>query len=52
MLEQKRLEEPLRPQPDNTIYGIFKTIYWPFFLAVALALRLTKVTADVTAWAR
>jgi hypothetical protein len=52
MLDNKRLAEPLPPQsPDSTGYGIFRTIVWPFFAAIALALRLTKVTADVTDWA-
>ena len=31
--------------------GLGKTLVWPFVLAIALALRLTKVTADVLGWA-
>jgi hypothetical protein len=53
MLDNMKLAEPLLPQrPDSTTFGVFKTVIWPFLLAIALALRLTKVTADVTAWAK
>jgi hypothetical protein len=31
--------------------GLGKALVWPFFLAIAAALRITKVTADVTSWA-
>jgi hypothetical protein len=31
--------------------GLGKVVLWPFVLAVAVALRITKVTADVTGWA-
>jgi hypothetical protein len=34
------------------IGAAFKFVLWPFFLAVSLGLRLTKVSADVTGWAR
>jgi hypothetical protein len=31
--------------------GLGKVVLWPFVLAIAVALRITKVTADVTGWA-
>jgi hypothetical protein len=31
--------------------GLGKVLVWPFFLAIAAALRITKVTADVSGWA-
>jgi hypothetical protein len=34
------------------IGALFKFVLWPFILAISLGLRLTKVTADVTGWAR
>jgi hypothetical protein len=38
-------------QKDSWLFAFFKFVFWPFLLALALALRLTKVTADVTDWA-
>jgi hypothetical protein len=55
---------PLPPQPEapaakppepgviDLIGNLLRYVLWPFVLAVSLALRLTKVTADVTGWAR
>ncbi len=45
-----KVQEPL-PPPDireTTIYGLFT---WPFILAFAFALRITKVTIEVLDWA-
>jgi uncharacterized Zn-finger protein len=39
---------PLEP----VLIGLGKELVWPFVLAIALALRLTKVTADVLGWAK
>jgi len=41
-------------QLSNVIgtWDIFQSVIWPFFLAASLALRLVKVTADVTRWTK
>jgi hypothetical protein len=50
--------EWMRPEEDGNksffqvVGAIFKFVLWPFILAVSLGLRLTKVTADVTGWAK
>lgn len=36
---------------ERVTVGLGKVLVWPFILAIALALRLTKVTADVLGWA-
>jgi hypothetical protein len=36
----------------EVVLGLGQTILWPFLLALALALRITKVTIDVFEWAR
>ena len=45
----------LPPQAEGQIDlkdVFYRFILWPFAFAFALALRLTKVTADVTDWAK
>ena len=34
------------------LFGVGRLVIWPFFLAYALALRITKVTVDVFEWAK
>lgn len=36
---------------ESFAIGFGKVVVWPFVLAIALALRITKVTADVLGWA-
>jgi len=50
--ERLNAEDRLSPTVDRGWIGALKYVLWPFILAVSLALRLTKVTADVTGWAR
>lgn len=45
-------KETPTPSAWSIFINLFHQILWPFALALALALRLTKVTADVTGWAR
>lgn len=44
-------ENTVGPDADAVGWGIGYVIIWPFLLALALALRITKVTADVSGWA-
>lgn len=37
---------------SGVLYGLGQTILWPFMLALALALRIAKVTVEVRKWAR
>jgi len=45
-------EEPVPPDPADVAWGIAHVIFWPFFLSLALALRLTKTTAEVSGWVK
>lgn len=40
-----------RDEQSEIIYGLGQWVIWPFLLAFALALRITKVTVDVLEWA-
>ena len=40
------------PSYHDLYFGLVQTAFWPFILAFALALRITKVTIDVFDWAR
>lgn len=42
----------MAPPRHGLPYGVGKTIIWPFVLAVAVALRITRVTAEVSGWAK
>jgi hypothetical protein len=54
--------EYMRNAPQQTVsphdeeaeilFGLGQLVIWPFFLAYALALRITKVTVDVFEWAK
>jgi hypothetical protein len=54
--------EHMRQVPDATVtkhddeaemlFGLGQWVLWPFLLAYALALRITKVTIDVFEWAK
>jgi hypothetical protein len=46
------VQTPRQPPPHESDFsGQFRTLLWPGILAFALALRLTKVVADLTKWA-
>ena len=50
-----RISAPSPPHAQSQIDlkdVFYRFILWPFAFAIALALRLTKVTADVTDWAK
>jgi hypothetical protein len=51
--ERKQAERPKTPTDTGTkiFYGLGQFFLWPLLLAFALALRITKVTADVYGWA-
>jgi hypothetical protein len=42
--------DPGVPDPSFVAWGIAQVIVWPFFLSLALALRLAKATADISGW--
>jgi hypothetical protein len=37
---------------NQVLFGIGQTLLWPFALAIALALRITRVSVEVKNWAR
>lgn len=41
-----------RDEEAEILFGLGQLVIWPFFLAYALALRITKVTVDVFEWAK
>jgi hypothetical protein len=41
-----------RDEEAELLFGFGQLVIWPFFLAYALALRITKVTVDVFEWAK
>jgi hypothetical protein len=41
-----------RDEEAEIVYGLGQLVIWPFLLAYALALRITKVTIDVFEWAK
>jgi len=41
-----------RDDKTEMLFGLGQFVVWPFFLAFALALRITKVTVDVFEWAK
>jgi hypothetical protein len=41
-----------RDEGAEILFGLGQLVIWPFFLAYALALRITKVTVDVFEWAK
>jgi hypothetical protein len=43
---------PERDEEMEIVFGLGQWVVWPFFLAYALALRITKVTTDVFEWAK
>lgn len=34
----------------NIVVGVWRMVLWPFVLALAFALRITKVTIEVYEW--
>jgi hypothetical protein len=41
-----------RDEESEIVFGLGQLVIWPFLLAYALALRITKVTIDVFEWAK
>lgn len=41
-----------RDERSEVVFGLGQWVIWPFLLAYALALRITKVTVDVFEWAK
>lgn len=41
-----------RDEQSEIVFGLGQWVIWPFLLAYALALRITKVTVDVFEWAK
>jgi hypothetical protein len=41
-----------RDEQSEVMFGLGQWVIWPFLLAYALALRITKVTVDVFEWAK
>jgi hypothetical protein len=42
---------PQRDEQSEIMLGLGQWVIWPFLLAYALALRITKMTVDVFEWA-
>ena len=51
VLRTPPIKEPDANEMKELVFGVGQMLIWPFLLAAALALRLTKVTIDVYGWA-
>ncbi|WP_456671119.1 hypothetical protein [Bradyrhizobium sp. USDA 3240] len=51
VLRTPPIKEPDANEKKELLFGVGQMLIWPFLLAAALALRLTKVTIDVYGWA-
>lgn len=54
MEDAPKADTRLKPADDDSalMFGLGQWVLWPFLLALALALRITKVTVDVFEWAK
>ena len=50
--EKAAPKSPRLPDGGDAVLSLGQTVLWPFVLALALALRLTKVTIEIFGWSK